>query len=153
MILYCRRFKESKIAMRLQKYRITKSTRGKNDLIDLTDEVRKYIKESGIKEGFAIVFVVGSTASIITMEYESGLIQDIRELLEKLAPENVNYAHNATWNDDNGHSHLRATLLGQSFTFPIENGEGCLGTWQQIVLAEFDHRPRNRTVIVQIYGE
>ncbi|MGC8928375.1 MAG: secondary thiamine-phosphate synthase enzyme YjbQ [Myxococcota bacterium] len=139
--------------MKLKKYKISRNTRGENDLIDLTDEVRRCVKDSGIKDGYSIVFVIGSTASIITMEFEPGLVKDLREFMEDIIPANRDYAHNATWNDDNGHSHLRATLLGQSFTFPIEDGEAILGRWQQIVLAEFDHRPRERRVIVHIYGE
>lgn len=138
--------------MHLFKDRIFKKTRGENDLINITNEVQSIVQKSGVKEGFGIVFVIGSTASIITMEYESGLIRDVREFLSDIIPQERDYAHNATWNDDNGHSHLRATLLGQSFTFPIENGKAVLGTWQQIVLAEFDHRPRDRTVVVHIYG-
>ncbi len=138
--------------MKLFKYRIFRKTAGENDLLDITEEVLTLVKKSGVKEGFAIVFVIGSTASVLTMEYEPGLAKDLRELLEEIAPQDREYAHNATWNDDNGHSHLRATLLGQSFTFPIEDGRAVLGTWQQIVLAEFDHRPRERTVVVHIYG-
>ncbi len=138
--------------MTLKKYRIYKETKGVNDLIDITDEIISLVKRSEIKEGFGIVFVIGSTASILTMEYEPGLVKDLKEIMEKLVPQDFEYAHNATWNDDNGHSHLRATLLSQSFTFPIEDNQPVLGTWQQIVLAEFDHRSRNRTIIVHIYG-
>ncbi len=138
--------------MNLYKFNIIKKTEGKDDLIDITDEVISLVKKSGVKEGFGIVFVIGSTASIITMEYEPGLIKDVKELLERIVPESKDYAHNATWNDDNGHSHLRATLLGQSFTFPIEENRPLLGTWQQIVLCESDHRPRERKIIIHIYG-
>ncbi len=138
--------------MVLRKYRLGIKTQGKNDLIDITGRVEDIVRKSGIKDGFCLVFVVGSTASVITMEYEPGLIRDVRELLENIAPQSKGYAHNVTWNDENGHSHLRGTLLGQSFTFPIEDGKAVLGTWQQIVLAEFDHRPREREIVVHIYG-
>ncbi|MCX7944302.1 MAG: secondary thiamine-phosphate synthase enzyme YjbQ [Deltaproteobacteria bacterium] len=137
--------------MKLFKYRITKKTKGEDDLIDITSDVRCCVKESGAEDGFGVVFVVGSTASILTMEYESGLAKDVREFLGELIPKDRDYLHNATWDDDNGYSHLRATLLGQSFVFPIENNEPVLGRWQQIVLAEFDHRPRDRVVVVHIY--
>lgn len=138
--------------MRFERHHLHIKTQGRNDLIDITEDVVSFVKRSDIKNGFGIVFVIGSTASIITMEYEPGLIKDVRDLLEKIIPQNYDYKHNATWDDDNGHSHLRATLLGQSFTFPIEEGRALLGTWQQIVLAEFDHRPRERTIVLHIYG-
>lgn len=137
--------------MRLFSFEIVKNTKGKNDLIDITGELKRLLRESGVIDGFAIVFVVGSTASIITMEYEPGLISDVRELLQGLIPEHKDYLHNKTWNDDNGHSHLRATLFGQSITIPIQSNSFVLGTWQQVVLAEFDHRPRERRVVVQFY--
>lgn len=137
--------------MRLFNFEIIRNTEGRNDLIDITDDLKRLLRESGAINGFAIVFVVGSTASIITMEYESGLIRDVRDLLTRLIPEGRHYLHNRTWNDDNGHSHLRATLLGQSITIPIQGGSLLLGSWQQVVLAEFDHRPRERRVVVQIY--
>ncbi len=138
--------------MKLFKYLIEKNTRGENDLIDITDDLKAFAKKSGVEDGFIIVFVVGSTASILTMEYEPGLIQDVKELFEKLIPHGKIYAHNRTWNDDNGHSHLRATIIGQSMTIPVQDGTMMLGTWQQVVLAEFDHRPRQRRVVVQIYN-
>ena len=139
--------------MKLIKSDLNRNTKGENDLVDITGEVRRLVRESKVRDGFALIFVIGSTASIITMEYEPGLIKDIKELFERLAPYDENYAHNQTWGDDNGHSHLRASIFGQSFSAPIENGELIIGTWQQIVLAEFDHRPRQRRVVVQIYGE
>lgn len=99
------------------------------------------------------VFVVGSTAAITSFEYESGLVSDIRELYDKIAPQNKHYKHDDTWGNANGFSHLRAALQGPSLTIPFENGKLMLGTWQQIVLAEFDNRPRKREVIVQMIGE
>jgi len=129
------------------------STKGNPDLIDITDKVARHLKTSQLKKGLVTVFVVGSTAAITTFEYESGLIQDVSDLYDKLIPQNKHYHHDDTWGDANGFSHLRASLQGPSLTVPFENGELLLGTWQQIVLAEFDNRARERKIIVQITGE
>lgn len=133
--------------------RFTVSTVGNNDMLDITGSVEQTILESGIVNGIATVFVVGSTAAITTIEFEPGLKQDMATLLERLIPRDAAYAHEARWHDDNGHSHLRASLIGPSITVPIVNGRMTLGAWQQIILLDFDTRPRTRTVHVQILGE
>ncbi len=128
-------------------------TKGEGDMIDITSEVRKAVRESGIKNGIGLVFCPGSTASIITIEYEPGLKHDMREALQRLFPKEIPYKHELAWHDGNGHSHIRASFLGQDFSFPIINGEPVLGTWQQIVFMEQDIRPRDRQIFVQIVGE
>ncbi|MCG6551273.1 MAG: secondary thiamine-phosphate synthase enzyme YjbQ [Candidatus Magnetominusculus sp. LBB02] len=132
---------------------LTFSTRGNGHLIDVTSQVSGILADSGIRNGILTVFVVGSTAAITTFEYEPGLIKDMTELYDKLAPVNKHYAHDATWGDANGFSHVRAALQGPSLTIPFEDGSLYLGTWQQIVLADFDNRPRQRSIVVNIIGE
>jgi secondary thiamine-phosphate synthase enzyme len=133
--------------------RFTVSTRATTICSTSQGSVEQVLLESGVVNGIATVFVVGSTAAITTIEYESGLKQDMATLLERLIPRDAPYAHEARWHDDNGHSHLRASLLGPSLTIPIVGGRMTLGAWQQIVLLDFDTRPRTRTVHVQIIGE
>lgn len=133
--------------------RFTVTTRGNDDICDITGLVEQAILESGVVNGIATVFVVGSTAAITTIEYEPGLAQDMKAALERVAPRDAYYAHEARWHDDNGHSHIRASLLGPSLTVPVVNGRMTLGAWQQIVLIDFDTRPRSRTIHVQILGE
>ena len=128
-------------------------TKGEVDIVDITSDVQKIVSKSKIKDGIACVFVLGSTGSIPTVEYEPGLMQDLPAALEKIAPKNIYYKHHETWHDDNGHSHVRASLMGPSKSFPIKNGKLLHGTWQQLVFIEFDTRPRNRNIIVQIVGE
>lgn len=132
---------------------IKMSTRGHTDILDMTDAVREVLKESGLREGHLTVFVSGSTAGITTIEYEPGLLKDLPEAFEKIAPTGVTYHHDATWGDGNGYAHVRAALLGASFTTPFRAGRLLLGTWQQIVLIDFDNRPRQREIIVQMIGE
>ena len=129
-------------------------TNGNCDIIDITDQTQNAVKQSGISDGAVTVFNVGSTAGITTVEYEPGLVNhDIAAVFEKIAPENGRYEHEETWHDDNGHSHVRACLLGPSLTIPIIDDQLTLGTWQQIILIDFDTRPRTRTIICQIIGE
>lgn len=128
-------------------------TQGNPDLIDITEKIKDALETSGLKNGNLTVFVVGSTAGITTLEYEPGLIKDTQELFEKLIPKNKHYAHDQTWGDANGFSHLRAALQGPSLNIPFDNGKLVLGIWQQVVLTEFDNRPRQRQVILQIIGE
>jgi len=128
-------------------------TKGEVDIVDITNDVQKVVSKSKIKDGIVCIFVPGSTGSITTIEYEPGLMQDLPEVLEKIAPKNMYYKHHETWHDDNGHSHVRASLMGPSKTFPVKNGKLLHGTWQQLVFVEFDTRPRNRNIIVQIVGE
>ena len=132
--------------------RVTLDTRGSGDLLNITEEVARLVESSGLKDGIVTVFVVGSTAAITTFEYEPGLIRDVRELYEKLVPSSAHYLHDETWGDANGFSHLRAALQGPSLTIPFEDGRLLLGTWQQVVLAEFDNRPRSREIVVQMTG-
>ena len=129
------------------------STKGNPDLIDITGSVAEILKSSKLTKGSVTVFVVGSTAAITTFEFEPGLEKDVRDLFEKLIPSNKHYAHDETWGDANGFSHLRSALQGPSLTIPFDDGKLLLGTWQQVVLAEFDNRPRRREIIVQIIGE
>jgi secondary thiamine-phosphate synthase enzyme len=127
---------------------------GENQVIDVTEEVKKAISAAEVSDGVATVFVVGSTAAITTMEYEPGLVTDFPEMLERVAPKSgIEYEHQRRWHDGNGHSHVRASLVGPSLSIPLVGGELVLGEWQQVVLVEFDIRPRSRKVVVQIMGE
>lgn len=129
------------------------STRGMSDVVDLTGQVLTLVRQSGIVDGTATVFVPGSTAGVTTIEFESGVVGDLKEAFERLIPQTIRYGHDARWGDGNGFSHVRASLLGPSLTIPFSNGKLLLGTWQQIVLVDFDNRSRDREVIVQIQGE
>ena len=129
------------------------STKGENDILDITDEVQEIVSRSELKEGICNIFVAGSTGTISTIEYEDGLKYDFPKALEKIAPKNQEYKHHLTWGDDNGRSHVKATLMGSSFTLPFQNGRILHGTWQQIVFIELDTRSRNRDLIVQLVGE
>ncbi len=124
-----------------------------NDITDITEQTSKAVKESKIENGIVTVFVTGSTAAITTIEYESGLQEDFPKMLSRIAPKDIKYAHDNTWHDGNGHSHVRASLIGPSLTIPFIEGHLTLGIWQQIVLLEMDTRPRERKVIMQIIGE
>jgi secondary thiamine-phosphate synthase enzyme len=128
-------------------------TKGSGDLVNLTAEISDVLRTTGLKNGNLTVFNIGSTAAITTFEYEPGMIQDMKDLFEKIVPSDKHYHHDDTWGDANGFSHLRAALQGPSITIPFENKKLLLGTWQQVVLAEFDNRPRQRNVVVQIIGE
>ena len=129
-------------------------TRGNNHVIDITDDVRRILDGSGINAGVVTVFNVGSTAGITTTEFEPGLANhDIEAAFERIAPANGRYEHEETWHDDNGHSHVRASLLGPSLSVPVVDGQMTLGTWQQIILVDFDTRARTRTVVCQVVGE
>jgi secondary thiamine-phosphate synthase enzyme len=128
-------------------------SKSENDIIDITDKVSRIVKESKIENGVVTVFVVGSTAAITTIEYEPGLQQDFPEMLSRLVPKGTEYAHDNAWHDGNGHSHVRASLIGPSLTIPFIAGHLTLGTWQQIVLLEMDIRPRERKIIIQMIGE
>ncbi len=126
-------------------------TKGNNHVVNITEQVTEAASKCGIKNGLATVFVVGSTAGVTTTEYEPGLADyDLEAAFEKIAPKNARYEHEETWHDDNGHAHVRASLLGPSITVPIVEGRLTLGTWQQIILIDFDTRARNRTIVCQI---
>ena len=128
-------------------------TKGETDIVDITHHVNEIIGEGDITTGTATVFVKGSTAGISTIEYESGLVSDLKSLYERLAPRQGEYRHNLRWGDGNGFSHVRASLTGQSFSIPVCDKRPLLGTWQQLILIDFDNRPRSREVVVQIVGE
>jgi secondary thiamine-phosphate synthase enzyme len=136
---------------------VTKSfsvkTRGDADIIDISDQVSMSLSESKLKNGILTVFVPGSTAGITTTEFEPGLLKDLPMFFEKIVPKNGHYHHDLTWGDGNGYSHLRAALVKSFFTVPFVNGKIILGTWQQIILIDFDNRHRNREIVVQIIGE
>lgn len=127
-------------------------TKGAGDLVDITAELGRLLGRTKLLEGNLTVFGVGSTLGITTFEFEPGLVKDMKELYERLAPSDRGYAHDETWGDANGFSHLRAALQGQSLTIPFEGGRLLLGTWQQVVVAEFDNKPRQREVVVQLIG-
>lgn len=131
----------------------TLDTSGNADVPDITPYVSELIASSGFSDGIVLVYVPGSTAGITTIEFEPGLVRDLKEALERLAPEDITYFHNERWHDGNGHSHIRASFIGQSESFPLINGDILLGTWQQIILVDLDNRPRSRKVHVQVYGE
>lgn len=139
--------------MKIITEKIELNTRGNTDIIDITNKVQEKITESGLKEGNVLIFAVGSTAALTTIEYERGLLRDLPELVEKLIPSNRPYHHDKTWGDGNGYSHLRASLIGASIQIPFSKGHLLLGTWQQIIYIDFDNRARQRKVIVQIFGE
>ena len=129
------------------------STQGNTDIVDITPQVKREVAGCGVTSGAVTVFVVGSTAGVTTIECEPGLLADFREFWERVAPRNIPYQHDRAWGDGNGFSHVRASLLGPSLAVPLVRGELVLGTWQQIVLVDFDNRPRQREVIVQVVGE
>ena len=139
--------------MQIINQRITLKTKGSGDLVNITDEISKLLQQSKLTEGNITVFNIGSTTAITTLEFEPGMIKDMQELYEKIVPSNQHYHHDDTWGDANGFSHLRAALQGPCLTIPFEKGNLLLGTWQQVVLAEFDNRPRQRKIVVQIIGE
>jgi secondary thiamine-phosphate synthase enzyme len=129
---------------------LTLSTRGDGDVIDISGEVRRVVGESGVEAGQATAFVRGSTAAVATMEFEPGGVSDLRAMLERLIPAEGDYEHNRLNHDTNSHAHQRATLIGPSETVPVVGGRLATGTWQQVVLLDFDDRPRERTVLVQV---
>ena len=132
---------------------ITKSGTSGTDIHDLTEDVHDFVSETGVKDGAVVVFAPGSTAAITTIEYENGVLQDLRRAVEKLAPKDQHYDHDAAWGDGNGYSHVRSALVGPSCTVPIIEGKLILGTWQQLVLLDFDNKARRRRVIIQVIGD
>ncbi len=139
--------------MAVQTHTLSLTTRGNADIHDITDSVSTVIAQSGLQNGIVTVFCPSSTSALTTIEYESGCLSDLRRLFDEIVPAGREYAHNARWGDGNGHSHVRASLLGPSLTVPFVNGRLTLGTWQQIIYVDFDIRPRHRNLIVQIIGE
>jgi secondary thiamine-phosphate synthase enzyme len=132
---------------------ISLNTKGHCDTIDITPQVEQQLAKSKLVSGIVTVFVTGSTAGITTIEYEPGLISDLKDMWQRLVPDDIPYAHDRAWGDGNGYSHLRASLLGATLVIPFRDKRLALGTWQQIVLMDFDNRPRSRQVVVQVMGE
>ncbi len=129
------------------------NSKGENDIVDITEDVQNAVGKSGVVDGIVTVFVPGSTAAVTTMEYEPGLTKDFPETLERVSPKNITYEHQKRWHDDNGRSHVKASLVGPSLTVPIADGRLTLGRWQQIVFIELDVRPRTREIVVQVVGD
>jgi len=132
---------------------ISLSTKGHCDIIDITPQVEQQVAETGINSGTATLFVAGSTAGVSTIEFESGLLSDFQSMWERTIPQGIPYNHDRRWGDGNGYSHIRASLLGASLVVPFNDKKLTLGTWQQIVLVDFDNRPRSRQIILQIIGD
>ena len=145
-----KRYRQKLTKLKVISKTIQLSSKGQDDVIDITKQVSNVVKDSNIENGTVTIFVAGSTAAVTTIEYEPGLINDFPEMLSRIIPKNIEYEHDNTWHDGNGHSHVRASLVGPSLTVPIINGKLTVGTWQQIVLLEMDTRPRNRNLILQI---
>jgi secondary thiamine-phosphate synthase enzyme len=139
--------------MRLEKTETFLSTTAGTDILDLTPEVESFVASTGFDSGWALVFVPGSTGAVTTIEFETGCLEDLRQAVERLAPQAGEYVHNLRWRDGNGYSHVRAALLSPSLTVPIHRGSLALGTWQQIVLCDFDNRPRQRQILIEVLGE
>jgi secondary thiamine-phosphate synthase enzyme len=134
--------------------KINVKSKGHCHIVNITEQVSNAIAKSGVTRGVVTIFNIGSTAGITTTEYEPGLVNhDIEAAFERIAPENIRYVHEETWHDDNGHAHVRAALLGPSLSVPVVNGKLTLGTWQQIILVDFDTRPRTRNIVCQIVGD
>ncbi len=129
------------------------STKGRCDVLDITGHVARIVGAAGIRDGIVNISGVGSTLGITTLEFEPGCVSDLKRAIEKVAPTNTDYAHNARWGDENGYSHLRSALMGTARSYPVAEGRIRIGTWQQIVLCDFDDRPRERQVIVTVVGE
>ncbi len=132
---------------------ISLSTKGYCDIQDITSAIAVTVGKSGIKDGIVTIFCPGSTGSVATIEYESGVLDDLKKAIERIVPSGIPYAHDQRWGDGNGFSHVRAALLGPSLTLPIIQGEMALGTWQQVVFIDFDNRSRRRKIVVQVMGE
>ena len=128
-------------------------TRGNCEILDITPGVQNIINKLNFSEGNALIFAGGSTAGITTIEYEPGLLKDYPKFFERIVPERINYEHDNTWHDGNGHSHVRASIQGASFTVPFKDGELLLGTWQEIIFVDFDNKPRHRKITVQVTGK
>jgi secondary thiamine-phosphate synthase enzyme len=142
-----------KFSMSTSVHTIIIETTAETDVIDLTPHVREEIERSSLNNGAVTLFIPGSTAALTTIEYESGVIHDLKKAIERMAPDDMYYEHNERWGDGNGYSHVRAALIGPSLHIPLIDGKLTLGTWQQIVLLDFDNRPRQRQVVLQMSGE
>lgn len=127
-------------------------TSGSTDVIDITSQIEKCVSQFSLYSGLVHLFVPGSTAALTTIEFESGVVNDLKNAIEKIAPQHIPYEHDRRWGDGNGYAHVRAALLGPSLTIPLVNGNMLLGTWQQVVLCDFDNRPRTRKIVVQVHA-
>lgn len=141
------------IVMTVKTLSLSLNTQGNADIRDITDQVAWQILQSGLKDGTVTIFCPSSTSALTTIEYESGALNDLGRLFDEIIPQNREYAHNARWHDGNGHSHVRAALLGPSLTIPFVAGQLTLGTWQQIIYVDFDNRTRQRKLVLQLIGE
>jgi len=139
--------------MSVKTFSLSLSTRGDADIQDITDQIASHVIKSGLKNGAVTIFCPSSTSGLTTIEYEGGALSDLRRLFDEIVPSNREYAHNERWHDGNGHSHVRAALLGPSITIPFVDGQLTLGTWQQVIYVDFDNRPRQRKLVVQVIGE
>lgn len=139
--------------MEMENHSINITTKGNCEIIDLTDRISDLIYQQNFIEGNVLVFAGGSTAGVTTIEYEPGLLKDYHKFFDRIAPANINYEHDNTWHDGNGHSHIRAAIQGASLTVPFSKGRLLLGTWQQIIFVDFDNRSRRREITVQITGK
>ena len=139
--------------MEIETYSISLSTKGNCEIVDITEKVKNLITQNNFGEGNVLVFAGGSTAGVTTIEFEPGLLEDYPKFFERIAPANINYEHDNTWHDGNGHSHIRAAMQGASLTIPFSKGRLLLGTWQQIVFIDFDNLSRKREITVQVTGK
>jgi len=139
--------------MSVQNQQIFVQSTGRTDIIDLTEQVSGVLRDSSVQNGSVTLFIPGSTAALSTIEFERGVVNDLKKAIDRIAPEDMYYEHNERWGDGNGYSHVRAALIGPSLHIPVVEGKMTLGTWQQIVLLDFDNRPRERRIVIQISGE
>lgn len=137
----------------IKTFELTRRTTSGTDILDLTDDLAQKVREAGVTHGQVLVFTPGSTAAVTTIEFESGVIADLEAAIERMAPQGMHYDHDARWGDGNGYSHVRSALVGGSFTVPVLEGQLVLGTWQQVVLLDFDNHGRTRRIIAQVSGE
>jgi secondary thiamine-phosphate synthase enzyme len=145
--------KDGGLPMRAQGHRISVQATENADIIDITPLVWEVVKTASVQDGIITLFIPGSTAALTTIEFESGVINDLKKAIDRMAPQDLNYEHNERWGDGNGYAHVRAALIGPSLSIPVVGGRMTLGTWQQIVLLDFDNRPRKRHIEVRIFGE
>ncbi len=139
--------------MKIVQKELSLNTEGNTDVVDITGDLRTFLNKSKLSNGTAILFVTGSTGSLTTIEYEPNLVIDLRDALQRLIPSDIEYAHTRTWGDYNGHSHIRASIMGPSLAIPFNDRKLLLGTWQQVVLVDFDAHPRQRKITIQLIGE
>lgn len=145
--------KRYNVCMPIKTDTISIHTRGNADIHDITHQIERHVTQSGFKDGLVTIFCPSATSALTTIEYEDGALSDLRRLFDEILPQHREYAHNARWQDGNGHSHVRAALLGPSLTIPVVDGKLTLGIWQEILYVDFDNRARERTLVVQVLGE